>query len=111
MTEHGKIPPHHIDSEEGLLGSLIIDPSIVDVVMGTLQSEFFYKEAHQRIFQAMRELYNKHLILDMIAINDQLRKTDQLEGIGGAVYIASLTSKVSTGFNYCLLYTSPSPRD
>jgi len=100
MIENAKIPPQHIDSEEGLLGSLIKDPSIVDVVMGTLQSEFFYKEAHQRIFQAMRELYNKHLILDMIAINDQLRKTDQLEGIGGAVYIASLTSKVSTGFNY-----------
>jgi replicative DNA helicase len=100
MTDLGKIPPQHIDSEEGLLGSLIIDPSIVDVVMGTLQPEFFYKAAHEWIFRAMQELYNKHLLLDMIAINDQLRKTDQLEGVGGAVYIASLTKQVGTGFNY-----------
>ena len=100
MSEIGKIPPQHIDSEEGLLGSVIIDPSIVDVVMGTLQPEFFYKEQHQRIFQAMQELYNKHLIIEMISLGDQLRKIDHLESIGGAVYIASLTSKIGTGFNY-----------
>ena len=100
MSEHSKIPPQHIDSEVALLGSVLLDPSIVDVVMGTLQPEFFYQETHQRIFQAMQELYNKHLILDMIALNDQLRKTKQLKAVGGAVYIASLTSKVGTGFNY-----------
>lgn len=100
MTEHGKIPPQHIDSEVALLGSLLLDPSIVDVVMGTLEPDFFYKEAHSRIFQAMQVLYNKGQILDYIAIIDQLRKASQLEAVGGAVYVTSLTSKVGTGFNY-----------
>ena len=95
-----KIQPQNIDSEISLLGSILIDSSIVDVVMGTLKPEYFYREAHQIIFQEMVELYNKHVIIDMITIIDQLRKKDKLEAIGGSVYIASLTERVGTGFNY-----------
>ena len=72
--EKGKIPPQAIDLEEVVLGAMMIDKKGVDEVIDILNSEAFYKESHQYIFEAILQLFENSEPVDLLTVSTQLRK-------------------------------------
>jgi replicative DNA helicase len=94
--EKGKLPPQALDLEEAVLGALMIDKKGVDDVIDILHGEVFYKEAHQLIYDAIYTLFQNSEPTDLLTVANQLRKTGNLEQVGGDYYLVSLTQKVSS---------------
>ncbi len=94
--EKGKIPPQAIDLEEAVLGAMMIDKKGVDDVIDILHADVFYKEAHQLIYEAIYTLFQNAEPTDLLTVANQLRKTDNLDLIGGDFYLVGLTQKVSS---------------
>lgn len=94
--ERGKIPPQALDLEEVVLGAMMIDKKGVDEVIDILNSEAFYKEAHQYIFDAIFKLFENSEPVDLLTVSSQLKKDNKLDLAGGDFYLISLTQKVSS---------------
>jgi len=94
--EMGKVPPQAIDLEEAVLGAIMLERDAVITVLDLLKPESFYKEAHQKIFQAVASLSTRLEPIDLYTVTEELRKNGDLDEVGGPVYIAQLTSKVGS---------------
>lgn len=95
----GKLPPQAVDLEEAVLGALMLEKTAVNDVIEFLKPEHFYLEKHKEIFSGIVELFKASDPVDMRTVVNQLRKNGKLELIGGAYYVAELTSKVSSAAN------------
>jgi len=95
----GKLPPMALDLEESVLGALLLEKNALIEIAGTLKPEHFYSEQHQVIYQAILELFSEGNPVDMRSCVSKLRSLGKIELIGGAYYIAELTSKVSSAAN------------
>lgn len=95
----GKLPPAAIDLEESVLGALILERNALSSVVEILTPDHFYKEQHKEIFSAIIELFKASEPVDIRTVVYKLRKNAKLELVGGAYYIAELTSKVSSAAN------------
>ena len=95
----GKLPPQAVDVEEAVLGALMLEKDALSTVIDILKPESFYLDAHQEIYRAIVILFNNSEPIDMRTVTNQLRKLGKLEVVGGAYYIAELTSKVSSAAN------------
>jgi len=91
-----KIPPHSIDAEQSVLGAILIDKQSINEVTKFLQPEDFYLQSHKTIFEAMLDLDEAVEPLDLLTVTEHLRKKGDLDKIGGAAYVASLTNVVPT---------------
>lgn len=87
-----RIMPQDIDAEKAVLAAMLMgqDKEIVEEALSKLDSKEFYRPAHQKIFEAMGELYNKGIPIDQLSLADRLKSRDQLEQIGGKPYIVEL---------------------
>ncbi|REE81733.1 replicative DNA helicase [Lutibacter oceani] len=94
--EKGKLPPQALDLEEAVLGAMMIDKKGVDDVIDILHPEVFYKETHQHIYEAIYTLFQNSEPTDLLTVANQLRKTGNLELVGGDFYLVGLTQKVSS---------------
>lgn len=94
--EKGKIPPQALELEEAVLGAMMIDKKGVDDVIDILHPEAFYKEAHQLIYEAIFVLFQNSEPTDLLTVANQLRKTNNLESVGGDFYLVRLTQKVAS---------------
>jgi replicative DNA helicase len=95
----GKLPPQALDLEEAILGALMLEKNALTAVVEFLRPEHFYTEQHKEIYSAIIELFKASEPVDMRTVVAQLRKSGKLELVGGAYYIAELTSKVSSAAN------------
>jgi replicative DNA helicase len=95
----GKLPPQALDLEEAVLGALMLEKQALNAVVEFLKPEHFYAETHQEIYAAIIELFKSSEPVDMRTVVNELRKAGKLELVGGAYYIAELTSKVSSAAN------------
>lgn len=95
----GKVPPQAMALEEAVLGALMLDKDAMSIVLDILQPDSFYTEAHQLIFQAMHRLFEHSQPIDLLTVMEQLKKTGDLETVGGPAYLASLTNKVASAAN------------
>lgn len=95
----GKLPPQALDLEESILGALMLEKNALTAVVEFLRPEHFYTEQHKEIYTAIVELFKASDPVDMRTVVAQLRKVGKLELVGGAYYIAELTSKVSSAAN------------
>jgi len=94
---YGKIPPQAKELEEAVLGAIMLEKDKLTDVLEVLPSaECFYVDAHQRIFSAIKRLPEKGLVVDLLTVTEELRKTDELELIGGAYFLTKLTMNVVT---------------
>lgn len=98
-NELGKIPPQATDLEEAVLGALLIEKEAVNDVIDILKPESFYKEAHQKIYIVIQELFQDSEPIDILTVTSKLRKKGELEMIGGAYYISFLTNRVASSAN------------
>src|SRR5258706_383857 len=86
--------PQNPDAERAVLGSILLSSNAFYRVIGTVDTEDFFKEANRQIFAAMRELAEQSRPIDTLTIKEELYRRGQLEAIGGAAYVASLTDMV-----------------
>jgi len=91
-----KIPPHDIEAEKSVLGAILIDSSSINLVAEFLRSEHFYLPEHQIIYQAMIESFEKQQPIDLVTIQDVLKKRGSLKKIGGKSYLSDLINTVPT---------------
>jgi len=96
---YGKVPPQAKELEEVILGGLMIDVSAVFIGMSRLFPEIFYVDAHQRIFKAIQNLYDKNQKIDILTVIEQLKTNEELDAVGGAYYVTKLTNTVISGAN------------
>lgn len=94
--ELGKVPPQAVELEEAVLGALMVEKDAVISVLDVLKPESFYKETHQKIFKSIVELSTRLEPIDLFTVTEALRKTEELDEVGGAVYLAQLTSRVGS---------------
>ncbi len=99
LYEIGKLPPQATDLEEAVLGALMLDKDALSTVIDILKPESFYKEAHGRIFQAIQRLFERSEPIDILTVTQELKKSGELEIIGGAYYITQLTNRVASAAN------------
>lgn len=90
--------PMNIQAEQGLLGSIIIDPAAFFSV-DFLKPTDFYRDAHQQIYEVMKFLVDRQRPAEFITICDELDHRNKLEEVGGASYITSLINEVPTSGN------------
>jgi len=92
---YGKIPPQVTELEEAVLGALMLEKDKLAEVMEIIQSEeCFYVDAHQKIYAAVRRINDKGLPVDLLTVTEELRKSNELELVGGAYYLTRLTMNV-----------------
>ncbi|GAA4791695.1 replicative DNA helicase [Olivibacter ginsenosidimutans] len=95
----GKLPPQAVDLEEAVLGALMVEKDALSTVIDILKVDTFYKDAHQKIFEAIVNLFQKSSPIDLLTVTAELRKMGALEMVGGAYYITQLTDRVVSAAN------------
>jgi len=103
MPEPGgpeRLPPQNKEAEQSVLGSMLRDNGVIgDVVQVLHNPEYFYLDAHRKIFQAIVSLYDRGHPADMITLVDLLNEQKHVEDIGGYAYIAQLWDAAPTAAN------------
>lgn len=95
----GRILPQAIDFEEAVLGAMMLEQNATVSVIDMLHEEMFYKEAHQKIYKAIKEVFSANDPVDLLSVANRLRKNSDLDAIGGAYYLSSLTNRVVSSAN------------
>ncbi len=104
LTTLERLPPQNLEAEQAVLGSMLLEDEAVGHAAELLEESAFYKDSHRKIFSALLSLYTANVPVDLVTITNELKKHNLLEEIGGASYLAILTSIVPTAANaehYC----------
>jgi replicative DNA helicase len=96
VSDMGKLQPQARDFEEAVLGALMLEKDAYSVVSEILKPDSFYDTTHQLIYNAVLNLASKQEPIDMLTVTEELRRSGELEKVGGPMYIAQLTEKVGS---------------
>lgn len=96
---NGKIPPHDIEAEQAVIGSMLTDKDAVVSALEVLKEEDFYREDNRAIFAAIASLYGKAEPVDIITVKAELTSEGKFDSVGGLEYLAILPDKVPTTAN------------
>jgi len=93
------LPPQNIEAEESLLSAILVDNTALLEVVEILAVQDFYRTAHQKIFAAISDLFNRGEPIDLVTLANGLKEKGHLEGVGGAAYLARLVDTVPMAVN------------
>ena len=99
INEIGKIPPQAVELEEAVLGAMLLEREALSTVIDILSKEAFYKDQNGRVFAAMVELFNRSEPVDILTVTQELKRAGELEIVGGAYYVSSLTNRIASSAN------------
>ncbi len=99
MSTIERLPPHSLEAEEAVLGSLLIDPDAIYEVSTFLYPDAFYKVQNKWVYESMLSLNERREPLDLLTLTEELRRREQLEDAGGEAYIIDLINAVPTSIN------------
>ncbi len=91
-----KLPPQNIEAEQSVLGALMIDKNAIIKVADFLEARDFYKPVHQKIYEAMFDIYGRKEPIDILSVSSRLKEKNFLDEIGGLGYLTSLVNSVPT---------------
>lgn len=91
-----RLPPHNLEAEVAVLGSLLLDRDAIIRVASILKPEDFYRPAHGLIYEAILDLYNRREPADIVTLQAELARREKLEYIGGIPTLADLPIRVPT---------------
>jgi replicative DNA helicase len=91
-----RLPPHNLEAEQSVLGSLLIDRDAIIRIASFVRPSDFYRAANSLIFQAVLDLYNRREPPDLITLVDELRRNNRLDDAGGEAYLSELIAAVPT---------------
>lgn len=94
-----RIPPQNLEAEQGVLGSILLDNDVLHDVISILDVEHFYRDAHQVIYRAIRELYDLGKAVDLITLAEELTRRDQFKAIGGDDLLSQILGTVPHAAN------------
>ncbi|MFG0333178.1 MAG: replicative DNA helicase [Maioricimonas sp. JB049] len=90
-----KVPPQDLEAERSVLGSVLLANDVLDDVISVIQSRHFYSDPHQKIFQAIHDMYEEGVRgIDAVTLGHELQKRDELEGVGGPAYLVQILETV-----------------
>ena len=95
---------YSLEAEQGILGAILIKPSIVPHVSGLIRPDDFYKQAHKVTFQIMQEMALQGESVDLLNLVERLRRAGMLEKVGGVAYVTHLGNVEATAAgvdSYC----------
>lgn len=95
----GKVQPQALQLEEAVLGAIMLNKDALPVVVDILQPSSFYSDRHQLIYKGMLRLFEKSHPVDLLTMSEELRKSGDLETIGGGYYLVDLTNRVGSSAN------------
>ena len=95
----GKVPPHDIEAEQAVIGSMLTDSDAVSSSIEVLKEEDFYREDNRIIYSAMLNLYNRAEPIDLITLKSELESMGKFDKVGGYEYLSALPDKVPTTAN------------
>lgn len=95
----GKVPPHDLEAEQAIIGSMLTDKDAVISAIEVLKEEDFYREDNKVIYSAILNLYNRAEPIDIITVKAELESMGKFEKVGGLEYLAELPEKVPTTAN------------
>lgn len=93
------IPPHSIEAEQALLGSLLLEPTAWARIASLVGSSDFYRADHRIIFAAIAKLHDKRQAIDAVTVSDYLERRGTLSETGGLAYIGRLASDTPSAAN------------
>ena len=99
----GRIPPHDVEAEQAVLGSMLVDKDAILEVIEILKPEDFYRTEHSEIYSAMLDLYEASKPVDLLTLREQLRLRGKYDTVNGFEYLATLTNpmySISNVSNY-----------
>jgi replicative DNA helicase len=101
MSENiqGKVPPQNIEAEKAVLAAIMIEKNAIAKVVHLLKSDYFYKHSHSLIYSACITLFSKSEPIDLITVTADLRKTGDLETVGGPKYLVDILESVNSSMN------------
>src|SRR5512134_3019877 len=94
-----RMPPHSIEAEEAVLGSVLIDPNAIDRVSSFLKADDFYIVKNQWVWSACLALHERRESIDFVTITRELAARNQLDELGGSAFISHLINVVPTGIH------------
>ena len=97
--ELGKVPPHDIEAEQAIIGSMLTDRDAVISAIEILRPDDFYREDNKTIYEAILNLYNRSEPIDIITVRAELEAMGKIDNVGGLEYLAELPEKVPTTAN------------
>ena len=89
-----RLPPHDINAEESVLGSILINNEAFITVSNILKADDFYREKNKWVYEAILELFDRGEAIDQVTVANELVNQDNLEQLGGSNYLAYLVSSV-----------------
>ncbi|GJM35144.1 MAG: replicative DNA helicase [Saprospiraceae bacterium] len=95
----GRVQPQATPLEEAVLGAVMLDKDALTVILDILRAESFYLDAHQLIYRAMLRLFERSQPIDLLTVMEELKKSGDLEAVGGPAYLAELTNRVASAAN------------
>lgn len=95
----GKVPPHDIEAEQAVIGSMLTDKDAVVEAIEVLKEDDFYRQDNKLIYEAIVNLYNRAEPIDIITVKAELVSLGKFEQIGGLEYLAMLPDRVPTTAN------------
>jgi len=93
------MPPHSLEAEQSVLGAILLDRDALLQVAEVLRVEDFYREAHRLIYSACLDLEARGEAVDLLTVTEELRRRGELEAVGGASYLTTLTTVVPSVAN------------
>src|SRR5207248_7605051 len=95
-----RAPPHSVEAEQGVLGSMLIAPQeVIPECVEKIKEEYFYIPAHQTVFRVLVQQWSVGQAIDLITFTQTLRDQNILETIGGAAFVTGLFTFVPTAAN------------
>lgn len=99
MQHDNRLPPNSLDSEQSVLGSVLIDPPAISLAAELLRPDHFFDPQNKSIFTAMLSLYDEGKPIDVLTLQDKLKTLKLFRDSGGKEYILSLLEKVPSSSN------------
>lgn len=95
----GKVPPHNLEAEQTVLGSIMIDGTALEKAINLLSGDDFYYEANKEIFESAKSVHWQNIPVDILTVSEEIKKKGKMEYIGGLQYLATLTENIITTKN------------
>src|SRR3990167_3595216 len=92
-------PPYAPEAEISVLGGMLIDNDAVPRAIEILTDSMFYREANRRIYRTMMALFSRGEVIDPVTVGEALKKSAELDSIGGYPYLSDLMDAVSDAAN------------
>lgn len=92
----GKTPPHDLETEETVLGSIMLDQDALSDIVDVLKPEHFYDRRNGAIYSVMLDLYDQNAPIDILTVTNALAKSGAIDEVGGKNHVAALTQKVAS---------------